>query len=70
MATVKVESIGPDTKHLGNNVEVAIEARTSVGKFTFRFVFPDQGSPAANEARARSELGTLMKEALEAIQRG
>ena len=69
MATIRTLGIEPHTEHLGNQVEVTIQARTSLGTFPFRFVFPDQGSAAANEAKAREDLGTLMQEALEALQR-
>ncbi|MGO9774142.1 MAG: hypothetical protein ACLPSW_32215 [Roseiarcus sp.] len=69
MAEVKTLSIGPDTEHLGNRVEVAFEVRTSKGRFTYRFVFDDRGSLAANEAYGREELGVLLKESLEALER-
>jgi hypothetical protein len=67
MATVTTLRIGPDKQHLGQSVEVMLEVRTSTGRFTFPFIFEDQGSESANEMRARQELRTLLQEALQAL---
>jgi len=64
MATAKV--IG-SKQQMNGQVEVEIEARTSAGRFVFPVRFPDQGSMSANEAQARRELETLLREALEAL---
>jgi hypothetical protein len=68
MATITTLSIGPNKEHLGHGVEVAMEVRTSAGRFTFPFKFEDQGSTAANETQAHRELQTFLQEALQALQ--
>jgi len=68
MATIATLSIGADKKHLGHGVEVALEVRTSAGRFTFPFKFEDQGNTAANETQAHRELQTFLQEALQALQ--
>ncbi len=70
MATIKTLSIAPDRKHLGSGIVVTLEVRTSTGRYEFPFTVTDQGSPAANEQQARSELLTFLQEALEVIQSG
>jgi hypothetical protein len=68
MATIKTLSIVPDTKHTGSGFIVTLEVRTSTGRYDFPFTVEDQGSPAANEQQARSELLTFLQEALQALQ--
>jgi len=63
MATVKIVS----TETHGHNVEVKLEARTSMGPFTFPFAFEDQGSTTANEKQAYRELRIVLQEALAAL---
>jgi hypothetical protein len=67
MAMIKTESIEPDRAHLDHGVVVRLHVQTSTGRFTFPFTFDDQGSPAANEQRARRELRTFLQEALQAL---
>jgi hypothetical protein len=65
MASVEIIRI---EKRMNNEIELRIEARTSVGRIPMQFRFGDQGSPALNEKRAFQEALTVVEEIAAALR--
>ena len=65
MATVEIVKV---EKHINNEVEVTIDARTSLGRIYIPLRFEDQGSQELNERRAFSEALVTVEEIASALR--
>lgn len=65
MATVEVVNI---ERHMNNEIELILEARTSVGRLKIPTRFGDQGAMGANETRAFRQALTLAEELADALR--